>query len=179
MKILAFGASNSRNSINKKLAIFTAKEIAGAELRVLDLNDFEMPIFSVDREAETGIPKLAHDFKEAIKWADGIVVSFAEHNGAYSTAFKNIFDWVSRIEKSFWNDKPLFLLATSPGARGGKSVLDIAFKRFSYGYEPAIAVFSLPSFYTNFKEEEGILDSELDTSFRNELAKFISGISKQ
>ncbi|MFT5885577.1 MAG: chromate reductase [Arcticibacterium sp.] len=177
MKILAFGASNSRNSINKKLAIFTAKEIDRAELRILDLNDFEMPIFSADREAETGIPKLAHDFKEATKWADGIVVSFAEHNGAYSTAFKNIFDWVSRIEKSFWNDKPLFLLATSPGARGGKSVLDIAFKRFSYGYEPIIAVFSLPSFYANFKEEEGILDSELDTSFRNELAKFISGIS--
>jgi chromate reductase len=178
MKILVFGASNSRNSINKKLAIFTAKEMAEAELRILDLNDFEMPIFSVDREAETGIPKLAHDFKDAIKSADGIVVSFSEHNGAYSAAFKNIFDWVSRIEKSFWNDKPLFLMATSPGGRGGQGVLDMAVKRFVHGYISTIATFSLPSFYVNYKEDQGILDTQFDAVFKGELIKFTKAVSQ-
>ena len=177
MKILAFGASNSRNSINKQLATFTAKQIANSEIKILDLNDFEMPIFSVDREAERGIPKFAHDFKEAIKWADGIIVSFAEHNGAYSAAFKNIYDWVSRIEKSLWNDKPLFLMATSPGGRGGKMVLDIAFNKFSYGYKPVVTTFSLPSFYTNFKEGDGIVEANLDAAFKSELAKFVKAAS--
>ena len=97
-KLLAFGASNSKNSINKQMAIWTANQIDEAEVEILDLNEFEMPIFSVDRESESGIPQLEKNFKEKIQWADGIIISFAEHNGAYSAAFKNIYDWVSRIE---------------------------------------------------------------------------------
>ena len=87
----------------------------------IDLNDFEMPIFSIDKEKNTGIPNQAHTFKEKIRNAEGIIISFAEHNGSYSVAFKNIFDWASRIEKSMWLNKPMFLLATSPGGRGGSS----------------------------------------------------------
>jgi len=125
--ILAFGASSSKNSINKSLANYTANQFPDATINLLDLNDFEMPIYSIDKENENGIPQLAQDFKQHIKGADGIVISFAEHNGAYSAAFKNVFDWVSRIESDVWGNKALFLLATSPGARGGQTVLEIAF----------------------------------------------------
>jgi len=117
--IIAFGASSRKNSINKKLANYTANEISNANVKLLDLNDFEMPIFSVDRELESGIPALAYEFKKQVKDVDGIVISFAEHNGAYSAAFKNAFDWISRIEKDVWMNKPMFFLATSPGKHGG------------------------------------------------------------
>jgi len=67
-----------------------------------------MPIYSEDYERLSGIPKEAYDFKEIIKEADGIIISFAEHNGAYTAAFKNVFDWISRIEKVVWYNKPMF-----------------------------------------------------------------------
>ena len=65
-QIIAFGASNSKNSINKKFADFAANQISDSRVNLLDLNHFEMPIFSVDRELELGIPSLAYDFKEHI-----------------------------------------------------------------------------------------------------------------
>ena len=55
-KIIAFGASSSKYSINQKLANFAANAISNANVKLLDLNDFEMPTFNVDREKESGIP---------------------------------------------------------------------------------------------------------------------------
>lgn len=171
-KILAFGASNSKNSINKKLVIYAANQIDDAEITVLDLNDFEMPIYSIDREKESGIPELAVQFKNQIKAADGLIVSFAEHNGAYTTAFKNILDWISRLEGGVWENKPMFLLATSPGGRGGKAVLTLATNSFQYMNSSSITSFSLPSFHKNFSEEKGILDETLGKEFHSQLKLF-------
>ena len=103
-KIVAFGASSSSNSINKRLATYAAQQIQNSNVVILDLNNFEMPIYSEDFERLNGIPKEAYDFKEIIKEVDGIIISFAEHNGAYTAAFKNIFDWISRIDKIVWHD---------------------------------------------------------------------------
>ncbi len=175
-KVLAFGASSSKHSINKKLASYTASQMGDAEVTVLDLNDFEMPIYSIDREKDTGIPDKAIKFKEQILKADGIIISFAEHNGAYTAAFKNIFDWISRIEGSPWGDKPMFLLATSPGARGGKTVLDLATMSFKFMNSNKIHSFSLPSFNTNFTEEGGISDMTLNDAFQNSLSDFKSSL---
>ncbi len=171
-RILAFGASNSRNSINKKLATFATTCIQAAEIQILDLNDFEMPIYSIDREKENGIPELASAFKNHIRNADGIIISFAEHNGAYTVAFKNIMDWVSRLEGSVWDNKPMLLLATSPGGRGGQTVLGLASTSFGYMNKNTINSFSLPSFHSNFSDDEGISNTELLNSFREQLELF-------
>jgi NAD(P)H-dependent FMN reductase len=175
-KIVAFGASNSRNSINRKLANFAAHQVPNAEVNLLDLNDFEMPIYGIDRERESGIPALAHAFKAHIAESDGIVISFAEHNGAYSVAFKNIMDWISRIEKDTWASKPMLLLATSPGGRGGKTVLDIAVNKFKFMNKNTIAHFSLPFFKTNFSTEEGITDPELFATLKEQIEIFDQAI---
>lgn len=173
MKILTFGASNSKQSINQQFAIWAANQVSNASIQVLDLNDFEMPIYSIDRENETGIPDPAKEFKQIVKSADGIIISLAEHNGAYSAAFKNIFDWVTRIEKSPWDNKPMLLLATAPGQRGGKSVLEIANTRFKRMNNNEIFTFSLPSFNDNFSSDYGITNQELEKSFRIALNSFI------
>lgn len=171
-KILAFGASNSKESINRKLARYTAGRIDGASVKLLDLNDFEMPIYGIDKENEHGFPNKAIEFRDHLKAADAIVISFAEHNGAYTSAYKNIFDWVSRIEKDVWGHKPMFLLATSPGERGGTSVLEMAFTKISRMNNNVISQFSLPSFSKNFSEDDGILDEVLLTVFEEQLSKF-------
>ncbi|MCV9930676.1 NAD(P)H-dependent oxidoreductase [Flavobacterium sp. LS1R47] len=171
MKIIAFGGSNSQHSINKKLATYAANQFSNASVEVLDLNDFAMPLFSVDVEKEIGQHPKAKVFLEKLAKADILVVSMAENNGNYSVAFKNVFDWCSRIEKDVFQHKPMLLLATSPGARGGASVLEIATKLFPrYGTEIK-ASFSLPSFNTNFDVEKGEISNE---ELKEQLATLIN-----
>lgn len=159
MKILAFAGSNSSTSINKKLVENITKNFEGNYIEILDLNNYEMPIYSSDREAKGGIPKLAYDFAEKIDTSDFLLISLAEHNGAYSTAFKNIFDWISRISgRTAFGDKNIFLSATSPGKMGGATVLSIAERRFPFNGGKVIETFSLPFFHENFDNEKGITD---------------------
>jgi NAD(P)H-dependent FMN reductase len=171
-KILAFGASNSKNSINSKLATYTVNKIAPDESIIIDLNDFEMPIYSEDREKIGGIPEKALKFKKLISECDGIVISLAEHNGAYTAAFKNIFDWISVVEKVVWCNKPLFLLAASNGSNGAKTVLQIAEERFSRQSNLIIPVFSLPNFSENFSEEFGITNQTLLNEIKKQIIEF-------
>ena len=175
-QIVAFGASSSKKSINKDLASYAASVIEDANVLILDLNDFEMPIYSIDYESDHGIPEKAYKFKEKLKNADGIIISFAEHNSVYTAAFKNIFDWISRIEKVVWFNKPMFLLSKSDGDRGAKTVLQIAYNRMSFGNPHKIPTFSLPNFKKNFDKNNGILDIDLNYEFQNALKVFISNL---
>ncbi len=177
-KIIAFGASNSSTSINRELADYASKQLKQLDVELLDLNDFEMPIYSVDREAKMGIPDLAHQFKTHIENCNGILISFAEHNGAYSVAFKNIYDWVSRIESNVWGNRAMFLMATSPGGYGAKSVLNMSNARYERANNKEICTFSLPSFYENFSEEEGIKDEILRIEFFELLSQFEANVLK-
>lgn len=171
-KIIAFGASSSKTSINKQLAVYTANQFENASIEVLDLNDYEMPIFSIDKESTTGIPQLANDFYAKLGTSDLIIISFAEHNGAYSAAFKNIFDWISRINSKTFQEKPMLLLSTSPGPRGGATVLEIAKNRFPFQGGVVKGSFSLPSFNANFDDEKGIIDTDL----KNQLLEIVNSV---
>lgn len=173
MKIIAFGASPSKKSINKKLATYAASLFENAEVEVLDLNDFQMPLFSVDIEAKIGQHPLAQAFLDKIALADILVVSMAENNGNYSAAFKNVFDWCSRIMGKVFQGKPMLLMATSDGKRGGATVLEIAKNAFPrYGAEIK-ATFSLPGFNVNFDAEKGkISNPEFDNELKNIVSNF-------
>ncbi len=169
--IIAFAGSNSKNSINKELALSASCMIKNTNVSVLDLNDFELPLYGIDLENEHGIPDNAQKFLDLIKSSDGVVLSLAEHNGAYSTAFKNIFDWMSRIESNLWFDKPMLLMAASPGGRGGQSVLEIAKATFPRMSANVTSVFSLPFFHKNFSEGK-IIDEELNNQLKQAVSEF-------
>lgn len=156
--IVTIGGSTSKNSINKILAEYTGRLVKKVNIINVDLNDFQIPLFSVDVEKEQGFPKGITDLNEIINKADGFIISLAEHNGAYSAAFKNVFDWLSIIEGKVWRDKPMLLLSTSPGARGGESVLKIALNRFPYMGGNIIGSMPFPLFFENFKEGKIIND---------------------
>ena len=165
MKITTFGASSSKKSINKTFAFYTAQQFENATIEFLDLNDYSLPLFSVDLENEIGIPQNAKDFYLKIVNSDLLVISMAEHNGSYSAVFKNLLDWISRFEGKVFAQKKMFLLATSPGSRGGESVLEAALARFPRHAAEIIEHFSLPNFETNFDSEKGVLDESLRKSY--------------
>ena len=160
-KVIAFAASNSSRSINKQLVTYASALLDGAEVEILDLNDYEMPLFSIDREDEIGQHELAQVFLQKINDCDGILISFAEHNGAYSAAYKNLYDWISRIQPKVYRDKPMVLLSTSPGGRGGQSALGLALSQIPRFGGQVQASVSVPSFGENFDLEAGVIANDL------------------
>lgn len=160
MNILAFGASYSRQSINKQLAAHVAGRFDGHKIEVLDLNEYPLPVFTVDLEKESGYPEIIMNFLGKLQWADLIIISLAEHNGAYTAAFKNLFDWTSRVEGKMFEGKKLILLSTSTGSRGGLSCLQIACDRFPRHGAEIISTYSLPDFNENFSKDLGITDDK-------------------
>ena len=175
-RIIALGASNSRNSINKKFANWAAHKVDDAEVELIDLNNYEMPLYSPDMEKESGIPEVVRTLQVKLDSADGFVISLAEHNGNYTAAFKNVQDWLSRVERAIWGNKPTFLMAATPGKMGGKSVLNIAKASFPYMGARVVADFSLGEFYKNFNERAGIIDTELLAEFKISLETFTNNL---
>ncbi|TYP98130.1 NAD(P)H-dependent FMN reductase [Tenacibaculum adriaticum] len=172
-KIAVFGGSTSKTSINKKLATFAGNLLQDTAFIVLDLNNYEVPVFSVDLEEEEEYPIGAKKFNEQLDIYDGFIVSLAEHNGTYTAAFKNLFDWASRKNKKVFRDKPVLLMATSPGAKGGASVLNFAKLSFPILGAKIESTFSLPSFNENFKKEV-----ITDKDFLNQLKEAVKQFEK-
>ena len=162
MKITAFGASYSRTSINRQWAEYVSVQIPGDHsLRVLDLNDYDLPVYTVERQNEIGIPASVGQFVDELNAADLIVVSFAEYNGTYTAGFKNLFDLASRHQLTMFENKPMILLAAAPGPRGGATVLQTAVERFPRHGARVIGSMALPRFKETFNPEQGLVDPEL------------------
>lgn len=170
-KILAFAGSTSSTSINKKLATYAAQNLTKNEYDIIDLRDFDLPIYSIDLEKNDGFPKAAKKFTNLLDSYDGFILSMAEHNGSYAAAFKNIFDWTSRIERKVFRDKPLLLMAASTGARGGQSVLQDGMTKFPHMGAKEIVSFSFPKFGENFNETK-IINEELDKQLKDAVKEF-------
>ncbi len=152
--ILAFAGSNSSTSINHRFVTHVANRIQGHNVKIIKLSDFEIPMFSVDKEKESGYPVDIRIIKNLISENDALIISVNEHNGNVSAFFKNIIDWLSRLDRNFLADKKILLMSTSPGVRGAASSLE-----YTKGILPrfggkVIESFSFPSFNDNFENDE-------------------------
>ncbi|AQX85207.1 NAD(P)H-dependent oxidoreductase [Elizabethkingia sp. HX WHF] len=176
MKILAFAGSTSSTSINRELVKFVLKDFQSHEINLIDLNDYSMPVFSVDLEKK-GFPDQAHGFLKQIEECDVIICSLAEHNRSYSAAFKNVFDWSSRINVKVFQNKPMLLMSTSPGGYGGGNVMNTAKTFFPQFGALVMENFSLPKFYENFDLENGVINTEMLEELNNKIKSFKSQIS--
>jgi chromate reductase len=177
MKIIAIGGSNSKKSINRALANFVAQQFDGATVLSYDISTVEIPMYSIDKEQELGIPAEVNHFASLIDETDLIVLSLAENNGTFNVGLKNLLDWTSRIkDRKTFNGKPMLLMATSPGARGGETVLGIAASIFPYVGADVKATFSVPNFYQNFDFENGINNEELLTELKSVIELVKSGL---
>jgi chromate reductase, NAD(P)H dehydrogenase (quinone) len=172
MNILTIAGSNSQTSINRQLAKHAASLFKESTSVDFNLSSFEIPLFSTEKEKELGTPKEVFLFAKQIDESDLIILSLAEHNGSFSAAFKNLLDWTSRIEgRKTFNNKPMLLLATSPGARGGQTVLEMAKNILPYQGTKILNFFSLPNFYENFDSNSGISNNEIKTELNKIVAE--------
>jgi chromate reductase len=125
-RILAFASSTRRESFNKKLVAIAAQGArqAGAEVTLIDLKDFPLPLFDQDLEAEQGMPENGKNLKKLFIDHDGLLIASPEHNSSLPAVLKNAIDWVSRPasgEPSLvaFRGKVATLMSASPGALGG------------------------------------------------------------
>ncbi len=125
-KILAFAGSLRTESYNKKLVKLSVSgaEKAGAEVTLIDLRDFQLPIFDEELEAKSGLPENAVKLKQLFLTHQGLLISSPEYNSSISGVLKNTIDWVSRGDPrdkplACFNQKIAGLMSASPGALGG------------------------------------------------------------
>ena len=173
MKILALSGSNAENSMNSILVKYVAKQFGeNNEVEFFDMNDFEMPIYKYEIEVKSGVPAEAQKLADKIDASDVILLSLPEHNGTYTTAFKNVFDWVSRIkDRTVWSEVPMLLMSTSPGARGGAGVLEAASKRFPFHGGNVVETFSVPFYQDNIDKNEGLVNADKINELKEKIAK--------
>ena len=124
--ILAFAGSTRSGSLNKK-ALGIAAEAArdsGAEVTVIDLRDYPLPIYDGDLEESEGVPDNALRLKSLFKANRGLLIATPEYNTSISGVLKNTIDWVTRPlpDEAFlacFNGKIAALLSASLGPMGG------------------------------------------------------------
>ncbi len=126
-KLVALAGSTRRASLNRAVlatAVEAARE-AGAEVSLIDLNDFPLPLYNQDLEDAEGLPEAAKRLKAVFRDADGFLFASPEHNSSYTALLKNTIDWCSRAGSqdepplSAFAGKSAVLFAASPGPLGG------------------------------------------------------------
>lgn len=125
-KVLALAGSARQGSYNKLLVGIAAESArqAGADVTLIDLRDFPMPIYDGDDEARTGLPPQALRFRSLLGSHQGFLIASPEHNGSVTALLKNALDWSSRPlggedGLALVRGKPAALLSASPGPFGG------------------------------------------------------------
>lgn len=128
-KLLVFAGSTRQHSFNRRLAQVTAgmARDAGADVTLLELSDFDIPLYNADLEAR-GTPADVLRLKQVLFDHPAWIVCSPEYNGSYTALLKNTIDWASSPVKGdpVWQDgtrafrgKVVGMLSASPGALGG------------------------------------------------------------
>lgn len=173
--ILALAGSNSSTSINFKLVKLTTSLVQNHDIQALNMAEHPFPMYSEDHEKEHGFSNALVKLKDDIKKSDGIILSVNEHNGNPSAYFKNVLDWLSRLDRNFLEGTKVLLMSTSAGSRGGKGSLEVVENMLARFGAEITASFSLPSFYDTFSEE-GILDDALKGEHQKALNTFLESL---
>ena len=189
-RILAFGGSLRKDSYNQKLASIAAEGAreAGAEVTLIELRDFPMPLFDQDLEAEIGKPDQAKRLKELFLSQQGLIIASPEYNSSYSAALKNAIDWVSRGDSpdeppiSALAGKSAVIMATSPGGLGGlRGLVPLRMLLGNLGITLLPDQIAIPSAYQAFGPDGHLVDPKqkakvkaLGTALAGQLKKVLA-----
>src|SRR3990170_2610027 len=125
-RILAFAGSTRTESFNKRLIkiAVAGAQAAGAEVTLIALRDYPLPLFDGDLEAQEGLPANGRKLKDLFLAHQGLLMSCPEYNSSITGVWKNTIDWVSRpvpgeAPLACFDGKVATLMSASPGALGG------------------------------------------------------------
>jgi chromate reductase, NAD(P)H dehydrogenase (quinone) len=124
MKFFLMAASLRKDSVNRKLATLIEKKLkdSGHEIQHHHFNEYDLPLYNADVEAQ-GFPANVQKFIDDINKVDGLIFVLPEYNFSVPGTFKNLFDWISRVQPMPWTGKKILLNSASPSQVGGARCL--------------------------------------------------------
>ena len=166
VKILAFSGSARKDSVNQRLANAAAVSLRqlGAEVTLVNLAQFDLPLFDEDLEKENGTPEGAVELKALMKSHHGFIIASPEYNSSLTPLLKNAIDWASRPAEgemglAAFSGKTASLLSASPGALGGlRGLVHLRAILGSINMLVLPMQVALPSAFSAFNEDGTLLD---------------------
>lgn len=158
-KILAFAGSNSSTSINHQLLRYIQSGHL-PDMHLVELRLFEIPMYSMDTELNSGIPQTVQNLHAEIQNSDVLLLSTSEHNGSYTSYFKSTIDWLSRFDREFVKEKKVFICGTSTGRGGAQGSIESSVKILKRLGAEIVTTYSLPSFEYVFEEGKLVEEHE-------------------
>jgi len=168
-KILAFAGSAREASVNKRLIGLAASEARnlGADVTIIDLRDYPVPIYDGDLEEGEGVPENARKLRELMIASEGFMLASPEYNSAISPLMKNVLDWASRPTpgengKLPFLGKPAALMCASPGGFGGfRGLMSLQSILFSLGMHVLPDMLIVPLAHQAFTPEGALSSTRL------------------
>ena len=168
MKLLVFSASLRADSLNHKLAAVAARLAgdAGADVALMRMNDFDMPLFNADDYTASGAPPGAQKLAEMVTGTDGMILASPEYNWGPPATIKNAVDWLSRMDPNPWRYRSILLCSAAPsqvgGVRGLLQLRDSFETLLTFAYP---RLFCLPGADNAFNEDGNLADDALRDEF--------------
>lgn len=171
--LLAFAGSNSSTSINHQLVTYLTTQVKETSFELFNLSDMDLIIYSEDEERENGFPSSIKQIYKHIQASKGLLISVNEHNSNPSAFFKNVLDWLSRLDRKFLEGKKIFLLSASTGARGAIGSQEVVHQLILRFGGEVVDTYAFPSFKDNFSaENQQISNAEINQDILSKLAQF-------
>ncbi len=131
-RILVFSGSIRAGSYNTRLLGAAVRNLSELDCEVtrISLEDYSLPLYDGNLEAEKGVPKNAIKLARLFHEHDGLLIVAPEYNGSMSPLLKNTLDWVSRVSSdkkgaiSPYKGQIAAICSSSPGAVGGMRMLN-------------------------------------------------------
>lgn len=180
-RILAFAGSARRDSLNRKLLAVTVKavETAGGEVTLLDLNDYELPLYHGDLEEEKGMPENAERLLALLRDHGGLLVASPEYNSQLTPLLKNTIDWLSRSDDDPFEGKVAAVVSASPGALGGaRSMQHARHLLLHLGCHVVPAQCILPKAHEAFNEDGSLVGVRSQKSVETLARQFVELTAK-
>lgn len=184
-KILAFAGSTRSDSLNKKLIRCATEMIEGANITLIDLRDFSLPIYDGDLETSKGLPENAKKLKKLFLEHQGLLIASPENNSSYSAVLKNAIDWISRPEPTesayliCFKNKLAGLLSASPGELGGlRGLAALRLLLENVGTLVHTTQFTLGSADKKFDSNGKLTDQKKEESLKSMLKGYIKLLTK-
>ncbi|MEM7395691.1 MAG: NAD(P)H-dependent oxidoreductase [Verrucomicrobiota bacterium] len=174
VKLVAFAGSARRDSWNKKLVNVAAEGAreAGAEVTVVDLKDYPMPVFDQDDQAENGMDPNAEKLQQILIEHDGFMIASPEYNSSVTPLLLNTIDWTTRSghdgsEMGGYNGKTAVLMSASPGGLGGlRGLVHLRSILGNIGVHVLPDQRAVGSAFKAFDEEGNMTDSDQENAIK-------------
>ena len=174
--LLGLSGALRRDSTNTKLLRVAARHY-GDEFVEADLH---LPLYDGDLEGRNGIPAEVEALADQIKDADAVIISTPEYNQSLSGVLKNALDWVSRVEGSPWEDKPVALMSAAAGRAGGARA-NYALRLAMTSFRPRLLTGEvlLAASSSQFDEEGGLVSEVYDATVQKLMAALKAEVARR